>query len=120
MCFRDLELYRGVMERHGDSGKPAIITEFGALEETPADLGQYSWMKLPSLMRAQYLVQALRMARTQYTWLMGANIFNLDYAAAKMPSGSERPWFSLLNADKTPRAAYLWIQAARSSGYLPA
>jgi hypothetical protein len=71
-------------------------------------------------MRAQYLVQALHMARLQYTWLMGATVFNLDYAAATLPGGSERPWFSLLNSDKTPRPAYLWIQAARIGGYLPA
>lgn len=118
MCFRDLDLYRSVMEQRGDGGKRALITEFGALEQTTVDLGQYEWMELPGDVRADYLVQSLRLARTQYTWLMGATVFNLDYAAY-LPSSSERPWFSLLNADKTPRLAYLKIQQARASGYLP-
>lgn len=117
MCFRDLELYRAVMEQRGDAAKRGVITEFGALEQTSVDLGQYAWMELPSDMRAQYLVQALHMASTQYTWLLGATVFNLDYAGG-MPTSSERPWFSLLNADKSPRAAYTMIQQARASGYL--
>jgi polysaccharide biosynthesis protein PslG len=118
MCFRDLELYRAVMEARGDSGKRALITEFGTLEQAPVDLGPYQWMQLPSETRAAYLVQALHMATTQYTWLIGATVFNLDYAS-NMPSGSERGWFSLLNADKSPRLAYTRFQQARGSGFLP-
>jgi len=118
MCFRDLELYRSVMLQRGDSAKRGMITEFGALEQTPIDLGQYSWMELPSDVRANYLVQALHLASTQYTWLMGATVFNLDYASY-LPNTSERPWFSLLNPDKSPRLAYTMIQQARANGYLP-
>jgi polysaccharide biosynthesis protein PslG len=118
MCFRDLELYRAVMQQHGDSSKRGLITEFGALEQTSVDLGDYAWMELPSDVRAQYLVQALHLASTQYSWLMGATVFNLDYASY-LPTTSERPWFSLLNPDKSPRAAYTMIQQARATGYLP-
>ena len=75
-------------------------------------------MELPGDVRAQYLVQALHLASTQYTWLMGATVFNLDYAGS-LPPTSERPWFSLLNPDKSPRLAYTLIQQARGSGYLP-
>ena len=108
MCFRDIELYRAVMEQRGDSAKPAMITEFGSLEQTSVDLGDYAWMELPSAIRADYLVQALRMASTNYPWLIGATIFNLDYASNRgLPITSERPWFSLLNADRSPRQAYL-------------
>jgi hypothetical protein len=120
MCFRDIELYRTVMEQHGDTAKPALITEFGSLEQTSIDLGQYAWMELPSDTRAKYLVDALHMASTQYTWLLGATVFNLDYASnAALPPTSERPWFSLLNPDKTPRQAYTQFQQARANGYLP-
>jgi hypothetical protein len=120
MCFRDVELYRAVMDQHGDSAKGALITEFGALEQASADLGPYAWMELPSDTRAQFLVQSLHMASTDYPWLLGATLFNLDYASMKgLPANSERPWFSLLNADRTPRLAYLQIQQARASGYLP-
>jgi hypothetical protein len=120
MCFRDIELYRQVMEQRGDSGKKAMITEFGTLEQTSVDLGPYAWMELPPDQRADYLVQALHMASTQYSWLLGATVFNLDYAAmTSLPATSERRWFSLLNSDLTPRAAYTKIQQARASGYLP-
>jgi hypothetical protein len=120
MCFRDIELYRAIMEQRGDSAKRAMITEFGTLEQTSADLGQYAWMELPSQTRAQYLVQALHMASTQYTWLTGATVYNLDYATSpSFPATSEQPWFSLLNPDRSPRMAYTQIQQARSNGYLP-
>jgi hypothetical protein len=124
MCFRDIELYRGVMEQRGDSAKRGVITEFGALEQTSADLGQYAWMELPSSTRADYLVAALHMASTQYTWLMGATMFNLDYASIpNLPATSERGWFSLLERSTggqlIPRLAYLKIKEARASGYLP-
>jgi polysaccharide biosynthesis protein PslG len=118
MCFRDLELYRTVMQQRGDFAKRGVITEFGAMEQTQIDQGQYTWMELPSDTRAQYLVQALHLASTQFTWLMGATMFNLDYASY-LPNTSERSWFSLLNPDKTPRLAYTMIQQARASGYLP-
>jgi hypothetical protein len=118
MCFRNIELYRAVMQMHGDIGKRALITEFGTLEQTAQDLGPYTWMELPSDARANYLVQALHMASTQYPWLMGATVFNLDYAAAQ-PKTSERSWFSLLNPDRTPRAAYTSIQQARAAQFLP-
>ena len=119
MCFRDIELYRNVMERHGDSAKRAYITEMGTLEATAVDLGPYEWMELPADKRAEGLVNALRMANANYPWILGATVFNLDYAASGMPSTSERVWFSLLNADRSPRQAYTSIKQARAGGYLP-
>ncbi|HEV7666177.1 MAG TPA: hypothetical protein VGQ62_21770 [Chloroflexota bacterium] len=120
MCFRDIELYRAVMEQHGDGAKKAQITELGTLEKTANDLGPYAWMELPSATRADYLVQALHMASTQYPWLMGATIFNLDYASiGTLSPTSERGWFSLLNSDRSPRQAFSAIQQARANGYLP-
>jgi hypothetical protein len=124
MCFRDVELYRAVMQQHGDSAKHGLITEMGALEQTPIDLGQYTWMELPAATRADYLVRALRMANAQYPWLLGATVFNLDYAATNnLPPTSERYWFSLMTRSTgnglVPTLAYTRIKDARSSGYLP-
>jgi hypothetical protein len=124
MCFRDIELYRAVMQQRGDSNKRGIITELGTLEQTSIDLGQYEWMELPSATRADYLVQALRMASTQQSWLLGATVFNLDYATnSAFAPNSEQPWFSLLNMSTdgkiVPRLAYTKFQQARASGYLP-
>lgn len=119
MCFRDIELYRAVMEARGDAWKPVMITELGSLEQASVDLGPYAWMELPSSTRADYLIQALRLASTNYPWLIGATIFNLDYATNRaFSSSSERPWFSLLNPDKSPRLAYLQFQASRLDGFL--
>lgn len=120
LCFRDIDLYRAVMVQHGDSARRGMITEMGTLEQTSVDLGQYTWMELPSAQRADYLVAALHMAATESSWLMGASVFNLDYAATyNLPPTSERYWFSLLNPDHSPRQAYTRIQQARASGILP-
>jgi hypothetical protein len=120
MCFRDIELYRAVMERHGDSAKRGYITEMGSLEANSVDLGPYEWMELPSDKRAEGLVNALRMANANYPWILGATVFNLDYAASgTLPDTSERVWFSLLNPDRSPRLAYTRIKTARATGFLP-
>jgi hypothetical protein len=120
MCFRDIELYRAVMEQQGDGHKAAFITEMGALQQAPVDLGDYAWMQLGPDQRADYLVRALRMGNANYPWLNGAMVFNLDYAAAgDIPSTSERYWFSMLNSDHSPRPVYTRISQARASGFLP-
>jgi hypothetical protein len=119
MCFRDIELYRAVMDQRGDNAKRALITEFGTMEQTPLDMGPYAWMELPSDTRAEFLVRSLHMASQEYGWLLGATVFNLDYASnANLPATSERGWFSLLNSDRSPRPAYIRIQSARANGYL--
>ena len=117
LCFREVEQFRAVMDRHGD-GQPMYITEFGALENTPIGLGQFDWMKLPADQRAGYLVKALQMADT-YPWMAGATLFNLDYAAAGRPPTSEQFWFSLLDESRAGRPAYSRISQARASGELP-
>ena len=50
---------------------------------------------------------------------MGATVFNLDYATNRSFADQRAAWFSLLNADRSPRAAYTKFQQARGNGYLP-
>jgi len=120
MCFRVIELYRAVMERHGDGGKRALVTEMGTVEQAPHDQGIYEWMELPPDRRGEYLVNALRIGNGNYPWFLGANLFNLDYATVPWNSPSGAPyWFSLLNPDRSPRPAYDRIRDARRSGLLP-
>jgi hypothetical protein len=116
LCFRQVEAFRAVMDRHGDS-QPMYITEFGALETTSIGLGQYDWMKLAADQRADYLARALQMAAS-YPWMQGATLFNLDYAASRPPT-SEQYWFSLLDPSKAGRPAYDRISQARATGDLP-
>ncbi|HEX2036323.1 MAG TPA: hypothetical protein VHS99_19240 [Chloroflexota bacterium] len=119
MCFRTVELQRAVMERYGDGAKPVLITELGALEQTPHDLGPYEWMELPADRRAEHLVAALRLANAAYPWIAGAMVFNLDYAAVPwVAPNSAMHWFSLLNPDRSPRQAYLRLRDARAAGLL--
>jgi hypothetical protein len=64
------------------------------------------------------------MANAQYPWLLGATVFNLDYAATNnLPQTSERYWFSLMTRASggglAPTLAYTRIKDARSTGYLP-
>lgn len=118
MCFRTLELWRAVMEQNGDT-KSAFITEVGTIEAGPNNLGPYEWMKLPADKRADYLVKAVQLANANYPWLAGVMVFNLDYATtAWTPASSEHHWFSLLNANKSPRQAYNAFKQARGNGTL--
>jgi hypothetical protein len=120
LCFRDIDRFRAVMDAHGDD-RPAFITEMGALEQTSIHLSEYfDWMKLDPDTRANYLVKALqRAASSQYVWLRGAMIQNLDFAVPGEPATPEQPWFALLNPDLSPRLAYSRIREARASGQLP-
>jgi hypothetical protein len=120
LCFRNVELYRAVMEANGEGGKPALITEMGTLESSGSDLGPYNWMKLDPDERADYLVRAVQIANGNYPWLLGATVFNLDFAAVPWnSSNSAMYWFSLLNPGKTPRQAYTRFKDARHNGTLP-
>ena len=97
LCFGQVEEFRAVMQRHGAT-RPLYITEFGALESTATDLGQFNWMKLAPDQRSSHLVGALRKASVDYDWIMGATVFNLDHAAVgSIAPTSEQHWFSLLN-----------------------
>ena len=119
LCFGQVNEFRAVMQRHG-APQSIYITEFGALEDTATDLGQFNWQKLSPDQRASHLVGALRTASVEYPWIAGATMFNLDYATVGyIPSTSEQHWFSLLNPDKSPRQAFIAIRDARQSGALP-
>jgi Cellulase (glycosyl hydrolase family 5) len=120
MCFRDVERFRDVMVRNGDSDKQAFITEMGALAQTANDLGPYAWMELPASDRADYLVRALQMANGNYRWIRGAMLFNFDYTTVPWNSqASEKYWFSLLQSNGASTPALDAIAAARRDGRLP-
>jgi hypothetical protein len=120
MCFRDVERFRGVMERNGDAAKQAFITEIGALEQSGVDLGPYAWMQLPSQTRAEYLVRALQVANANYRWIRGAVVFNFDAATVPWhPSTTDKYWFSLLDQSGRERPALTAFKQARLDGRLP-
>jgi hypothetical protein len=123
MCFRDVERFRDVMLRNGDSSKQAFITEMGVLAQTSNDLGPYAWMELPADARGEYLVRALQMANGNYPWIRGAMVFNFDYATVPWNSPtSEKTWFSLTTnsgSELVESSALQRFKQARGSGALP-
>lgn len=120
MCFRSLELWRAVMDRFDDTAKRVLITEVGVLESSPHNLGTFEWMEVAAQARADYLVRALQLANANYPWIVGALVFNLDYATTPWnPPDAEKYWFSLLNEDYSPRLAFDRIKQARENGTLP-
>jgi len=118
LCFREIEQFRMLAQQHGAT-QDFYITEFGALETTPNDLGDFNWMKLAPDQRAANLVKALHMANANYPWVRGATVFNLDAATLQGASASTAPyWFGLLNSDRSTRLAYDRIRQAREAGQL--
>jgi hypothetical protein len=119
MCFRLVEEWYAAASRVHGSGTRAFITEMGTLEQSSADLGGYEWMELPADKRAEFLIRALQWGRSQYPWLVGAMVFNLDYASVNTQPMEQRA-FSLLNADGSARLAWSAFRDAHRSGALAA
>ena len=114
ICFRRAELYREVMVRRGDGGKPVWLTEWGYLVDAGQDMGQYDWMKVSADAQADYLVRAFRYAFTHWPWLAGSLLYNIDGAASPYQNYGgfdAKAWFSILNHDYSPRPAYGALQS---------
>jgi hypothetical protein len=113
ICFRRAELYRHIMEEHGDGDTPIWATETGWLHGTDVDLAHFNWMKVSPEQQGEYLVRAIQYASASWPWFQGMMIFNLDHSTAPW-HGAETSmhWFSLLNPDHSPRYAYESVQAA--------
>lgn len=117
ICFRRAELYRQVMLKQGDAAHQAWITEFGYLQTSNVDMGQYEWLKLAPQQQGDYIARAYGYAYQNWPWLGGAVLFNLDFSTVGwtgMRSGMY--WFALLNADRSPRPAYDIVAAMPKPG----
>ena len=116
ICFRRAELYRDVMVGHGDAATPVWLTEWGYLLDAGQNMGQYDWMKVSADQQADYLVRAYRYASQNWPWLAGSLLYNIDGAASPYQNYGgfdAKAWFSILNADYSPRPAWLAIQTMR-------
>lgn len=101
--FRRAEQLRAVMEKHGDA-RPVWITEFGWTTANPAPGYEYG-ANVSEEEQAQYLVRAFEIARTQWPWVTGMFVWNLNFSTIVGPEDEKRPW-SVLNPDWSPRPAY--------------
>ncbi len=105
--FRRAEQLRAVMEKHGDT-RPVWITEFGWTTANPAPGYEYG-AHVSEQEQAQYLVRAFEIARTQWPWVTGMFVWNLNFSTIVGPEDEKGPW-SVLNPDWSPRPAYEALQ----------
>ncbi len=104
--FRRIEQLREVMVKYGDTNKKMWVTEFGWSLPNPAPGYEYGFENT-ELTQAQYLVRAYDIARARYTWVGAMFVWNLNFAALPdIAPNDEKPPFSILNRDFSPRPAY--------------
>ena len=112
---------RAVMVAFGDTQKPIWATEFGwllspAIEGHPEYVNDplwsgRQWQIVTPDQQAQYLVAAYQYAYQNWPWMGLLFVFNLDYSTVPWyPPPEPMRFYSLLNADRTPRPAYLALR----------
>lgn len=102
--FRRGEQLRQVMLDHGDDAKPVWITEFGWSTENHAPGYEYGINNTEEEV-AQYLVRAFEIATTEWDFVTGAFVWNLNWSTLADPDDEIYPW-SALNGDWSPRLSY--------------
>ncbi|MDZ4722240.1 MAG: hypothetical protein SH847_27575 [Roseiflexaceae bacterium] len=111
--FRHVEDVRALMERHNMADHQIWITEFGwaTHNTTPGfEFGKQTSFE----QQADYIVGAMRRTKQQYPWVGAMFLWNLNFAILRARSGQprhEQASFGILNADGSPRPAFLAIQA---------
>ncbi|HET7770781.1 MAG TPA: hypothetical protein VFN74_18560 [Chloroflexota bacterium] len=109
--FRRIEQLREVMLRHGDTTRKMWLTETGWSTANPAPGYEYG-ADVTEQQQADYLVRAFQLVRTTMPWVGAAFVWNLNFAALRdIPANDEKPPFSILRRDFTPRPAYLALRA---------
>jgi polysaccharide biosynthesis protein PslG len=107
--FRRVEGLRAVMEKNGDSAKQMWLTEFGWTTKNQAKGYEYGEFNTEQD-QADYLVRAYQLATAKYPWMGVMFLWNLNYSTIVPPSDEKHPW-SIINADYSPRPAYLALKA---------
>jgi GH35 family endo-1,4-beta-xylanase len=110
--FRHVEDVRALMERYNMADHQIWITEFGwATRNTSRgfEFGNQTSFE----QQADYIVGAMRRTKEQYPWVGAMFLWNLNFAILRARSGQprhEQASFGILNADGSPRPAFLAIQ----------
>lgn len=98
--FRRIEQQRLAMIRAGDGGRAMWVTEFGWGSGKFPEFSDVS-----EDTRAQWIVQAVQQTRARYPWVGVMFVWNLNWSVFSPPDTSWG-YFSLINADYSPRPAY--------------
>jgi hypothetical protein len=102
--FRRIEDLRAVMEANGEGHKPIWLTEFGWTTANAAPGYEYGADNSEGE-QAAYLVRAFEIARTEWPWVQGMYVWNLNFAPVVAPEDEKAPW-GVLYADWSPRPSY--------------
>lgn len=102
--FRRAEQLRDAMIANGDEDKMMWITEFGWTTENQAAGYEYGVNNSEEDV-AEYLTRSLEIATSEWDFVSGAFVWNLNWSTLSDPSDEKFPW-SALNADWSPRPAY--------------
>ncbi|HEX5166505.1 MAG TPA: hypothetical protein VFV93_13970 [Thermomicrobiales bacterium] len=107
--FRRAEQLWDVLVANGDSAKPVWITEFGWTTANQAPGYEYGVNNTEQEV-ADYLVRSFEIARTEWSFVTGMFVWNLNWSTLTTPDDEKYPW-SALNEDWTPRPAYDALKA---------
>jgi hypothetical protein len=111
--FRHVENVRALMESYGLGDHQIWITEFGwATRNNTRGFEFGNQVTLEE--QADYIVGAMRRTHEQYPWAGAIILWNLNFAILRARSGQprhEQASFGILNADGSPRPAFLAIQS---------
>jgi polysaccharide biosynthesis protein PslG len=111
--FRHVEDVRALMDQYGLGDHQIWITEFGwATRNNTRGFEFGNQVTLDQ--QADYIVGAMRRTREQYPWAGAMFLWNLNFAILRARSGQprhEQASFGILNADGSPRPAFLAIQS---------
>ena len=98
---------REVMVRNGDAGRPIWITELGWVLHTSWNLVEHEVIAVDEAQQAEYLARAYQKVRSEWPWVQGVFLFNLDFSSVPWYVSAEpMRWYAILNPDRTPRPAY--------------
>jgi polysaccharide biosynthesis protein PslG len=102
--FRRAEQLRQVMLDNGEDAKPMWITEFGWTTANQAPGYEYGADNTEQDV-ADYLTRSFEIMRTEWDFVSGAFVWNLNWSTLAPADDEKSPW-SAVNADWSPRPAY--------------
>jgi len=114
--FRRIEQVHDLMVRKGDVNKQVWVLEFGWTTDTVHP--DRSFYAVTPEVQADYIVRAYKFAKANWSPWVGP-MFVWNMRDPTWTPDNEQLWWSIINADGTPRPAYTAIQTARTDGTLP-
>lgn len=105
--FRHVEDLRDIMNKYNDGAHPVWILEFGWTSDTVHP--DYSWFAVTEQQKADYLVRAFAYAKQNWRPWIGP-MFVWCLPSPDWTNNNEALWWSITNADGTPRPAYTALQ----------